>query len=196
VGAPAGSCYNSGVGYRIRESMPRSVGTALWLLVTLAVPVVIIWAFTRTYGDLRHSTPLRWWAIGMIVAMSLLAALLSYALVATVVRAVRRTVVVAVDGRGITLGREGLAGRAMFAAWPSVARVRTYTICWRGTTGEDPPLEYAHYLRVDLRDGTGQRRLAPVGRRDFGDLAGAVGRYAPRVPVLAEGLYPEGEDPG
>jgi hypothetical protein len=185
--------------YTVRERVRTSVGGLIGTGFILAVVVGLGFALQFGLAGGGHSGgggPLRTLLWVQFWAMVLLALLLLYVLLVGLRRLVTQAPLVIVDGDGITLGKDGLLDRPRLVRWQSVARLRSYTVCWRPGPGEDPPLEYLDYLPVDLADGSSVRRHVPTDNPAWSGLFPAVSELAPWVRIEADGLQPEGTDPG
>jgi hypothetical protein len=181
--------------YAVRQAVRRSIGTILWgtagMLVAVGIGALLLWS----WPDLGHPGWLRAGAILLLAAMALLVAALAYLVVTTAVDGFGPRLVFAVDDRGLTFGRQRLAGPQRFIPWSEVVRVRTYTLSRRPAGGAHGPPSHLSYLQVDLADGSSDRRSAPDSPFDWRPLADAVELVAPRVPQTHDGVLPEGEDP-
>jgi uncharacterized membrane protein YeaQ/YmgE (transglycosylase-associated protein family) len=175
--------------YAVRQSLRGSIGD---IILTLLGSVVAgglaygLWAMGEDPAQSPEIQPLL--PLGALLLLAVCGALL-IAVLYLIIRGVRRTPVVTVDRRGITLGPAKVGGRPRFYPWAHVVQLRIYTLYAGSATDEMPPT-HVTYLQVDAADGTSERRDTPAGRIDWGDLPTAMREIAPQVPVQDEGILP------
>lgn len=189
------------VEYAVRESLGNSFPSILATLVVSAIPGAVAYFFWMASSD-DDGNLTRSIGFGVVaVVLALLMLLFVFVALRTLVRALRRSVVVKVERGGITLGSVGFVDRALFMPWSTVAGLRIYTTTRRTESSrrKEPTSVSTVWLQVDRTDGTSNRRVAPAGRDDSDDLVDTifdvVRTVAPHVPIEDGGMLPEGEDP-
>jgi hypothetical protein len=175
--------------YAVRQSLRGSLGAIILTLLGSVVAAALAYGLWSMRADPAQSPGIRpLLTLGAPLLLAVCGVLLLTALY-LIIRGVRRTPVVTVDRRGITLGPATVGGRPRFYPWAHVARLRIYTLYAGSATGEMPPT-HVTYLQVDAADGTSERRSTPEGRIDWDELPTAMREIAPQVPIQDEGILP------